>query len=409
MPDCAEIQDWRHDYGQHVGGGLAALLYCVVADGQQKKVDPAYQAQLEQQWKAHPTMALGSSAPDFTLPGVDGKTHSLSDYKDSRLLVFVFSCNHCPVAQLYEGRIKKLVDDYRSRGVALVAIEADAPSVSAPRELNYSDVEDTMEGMKIRAEYRHFNFPYLYDGDTQEFVEQFGPKVTPHVFVFDQARKLQYEGRIDDNMTETKVTTKDLRNALDALLAGRPVTVAHTPVFGCSLKWKSQVEGKQREAKEWQETPVNLETATAADLKQIRANATDKVVLIHFWATGNSPSMAAFPSLLTTYRWYRSRDFELLTVSTDAPAEKSAVMKFLQDQHAAVRNLQLASADIRALQAAIDPAWKSGVPFTIVLAPGGIVIYRQEGPLNLLALRRAILARLPDGGFPGNSAYWAQR
>jgi hypothetical protein len=170
---------------------------------------------------------------------------------------------------------------------------------------------------------------------------------------------------------------------------------------------KSQVEGKQRQAKEWQENAVSLEMATAADLKQLRANETDKALMIHFWATGNSPSMAAFPALLTTYRRYRSRDFEMVTVSTNGPGEKSAVTKFLQGQHAAVRNLQLASGDTRALLAAFEPTWKSGVPFTIVLAPGGTVIYRQEGQLNLLALRRAVLTRLPDGGFPGNSAYWA--
>src|ERR1700744_2985462 len=116
---------------------------------------------------AHPTLAIGAKAPDFSLPGIDGKTHTLAEYSSAKILAVIFTCNHCPTAQLYETRIKKLVDDYSSKGVAFVAIQPNDPKAILLSELGYTDVSDSLDEMKIRAEYRHFNFPYLYDGETQ--------------------------------------------------------------------------------------------------------------------------------------------------------------------------------------------------------------------------------------------------
>ena len=114
----------------------------------------------------HPILPIGSPAPDFSLPGIDGKIHTLSEYKDP-ILVVMFICNHCPTSQLYEGRMKKLVADYAGKGVGFVAINPNDPKAVALSELGYTDVSDSLEEMKIRAEYRHFNFPYLWDGETQ--------------------------------------------------------------------------------------------------------------------------------------------------------------------------------------------------------------------------------------------------
>src|SRR5581483_2244391 len=170
----------------------------------------------------HQTLAIGSRAPDFSLPGIDGKMHKLSDYSSSKVLVIVFTCNHCPTAQLYENRIKKLDADYQGKGVALVAIQPNAPdAIRVSDELLYTDVTDDLEGMKIRAQYGNFSFPYLYDGDTQTVVEAYGPKATPHVFIFDDKRILRYEGRVDNNQREALVKIQDTRNAIDALLAGQ--------------------------------------------------------------------------------------------------------------------------------------------------------------------------------------------
>jgi len=400
-----------------IGGGTLGLIVLSLAalglaQGQgQGNVRP-YPEQLEEQYKVHPTLAIGSPAPDFTLPGVDGKNHSLSEYKDSSFLAVVFLSNHCPASQLYEDRVKRMVTEYRPKGVDFVAIQPNSPNAVWPRQLNCTDVEDTLEGMKIRAEYQSFNFPYLYDGETQGVSHKYGPKVTPQIFIFDRERKLRYEGRIDDNQRETSETTQDARAALDALLADRPVAVEHTPVVGCATKWESwkeQLETRRQEIKEWEAQPVTLEMATAADLKKLRANPTGKVLMVNFWATWCGPCVAEMPDLLQTYLWYRSRDFEFVTVSADVPEAKPAVLKLLQKFHSAVRNLQFASDNTYALQAAFDSKWDSGVPFTIVIAPDGKVIYKQEGEINIFALRRAILANLPDGSFLGNAAYWAKK
>ena len=116
----------------------------------------------------HPILAIGSLAPDFALPGVDGKIHKLSDYASSPVLAIVFTCNHCPIAQMYEQRIQQLANDYKSKGVAVVAIQPNDPKAIRIDELDSSDLSDSLAEMKIRAQYKHLTYPYLYDGDTQQ-------------------------------------------------------------------------------------------------------------------------------------------------------------------------------------------------------------------------------------------------
>ena len=147
----------------------------------------------------HPILALGSSAPDFSLPGVDGKIHTLVDYAAAPILVIVFTCNHCPIAQMYEQRIQQLEADYLASGVAVVAIEPNDPKALRIDELDSSDISDSLDEMKIRFEYKHLHYPYLYDGETQSVTRAYGPQATPHVFIFDKDRKLRYEGRVDNS------------------------------------------------------------------------------------------------------------------------------------------------------------------------------------------------------------------
>jgi peroxiredoxin len=357
----------------------------------------------------HPTLAVGSPAPDFSLPGIDGKTHSLADYSSAQVLVIVFTCNHCPTAQLYESRIKKLAEDYRGKGVTLIAIEPNDPEAVRPSELAWTDVGDSFEDMKVRAAYRHFNFPYLYDGATQATARAYGPKATPHVFIFDRQRHLRYEGRVDNSQRESLVKVQDARNAIDALLAGKPVPVPHTPVFGCSTKWKSKHAGRMEELTKIEAEPVKLDPATADDLKKLRANPTGKLLLVNFWATWCGPCVSEFPDIETTYRMFRGRDFDMVTVSANMPDERTGVLKALERQHATGRNLLFASEDTYAMQAAFDPKWEAGVPFTVLLAPGGKVLYQKQGEVDILELRRAILANLPDSDYVGHRAYWAAK
>ena len=380
---------------------LAGAVLCQ-APSQEERLTPHLTSE-------HPILAIGSSAPDFSLPGIDGKTHKLSDYSSSPYLMVMFICNHCPTSQLYEGRIKSLVADYRDKGVAFVAIQPNDPKAVTLSELGYTDVSDSIEEMKIRAEYRHFNFPYLYDGDTQSVTQAYGAQATPHVFLFDKDRKLKYEGRIDDSQRESRVKTRDTRNALDALLAGKPIPVAHTPAFGCSTKWKSKIQSRMKEMQRIEAEPVQLETATADDLRKLRQNNTGKVLLVNFWATWCGPCIEEFPEIEETWRMYRRRDFELVTVSVNYPDEKAGVMRLLNEQHASSRNLQFATEDTYGLQAAFEPKWNAGVPFTMVILPGGQVVYQEQGSVDILAVRRAILAHLENDTYAGHPAYWAQR
>jgi len=185
----------------------------------------------------HKTLAIGSKAPDFSLPAVDGKTYSLQSFKDAKVLAIIFTCNHCPTAQGYEERIIQLTKDYSSKGVQVVAINPNHPESLRLDELGWSDVGDSFDDMKVRAKEKNFNFPYLYDGDSETVSKAYGPVVTPHAFVFDATRKLRYVGAIDDSERIAKVTKHYLRDALDAVLADKEPTVAQTKVVGCSIKW----------------------------------------------------------------------------------------------------------------------------------------------------------------------------
>src|SRR5215208_3289446 len=145
-----------------------------------------------------PMLKIGAKAPDFNLSGVDGKSYSLKNFADAKILVIIFTCNHCPTAQAYEQRIIDLHKDYAPKGVSLVAISPNDDAAVRLDELGYTDVGDSFADMKQRANERKYDFPYLYDGATQETSRAFGVLATPQVFLFDAERKLRYVGRIDD-------------------------------------------------------------------------------------------------------------------------------------------------------------------------------------------------------------------
>jgi peroxiredoxin len=353
-----------------------------------------------------PTLAISSPAPDFDLPGIDGKNHRLSDYASAKLLVIVFTCNHCPTAQLYENRVKALAADYQERGVTLVAIEPNNPKAVRLDELGYTDLSDSLEEMKIRAAYRHFNFPYLYDGETQKVARAYGPAATPHVFIFDQERKLRYEGRVDDSPRENLVKRRDARQAVEALLAGKPVSVPATPAVGCSTKWMYKEAGRNQEQSNYEAEPVTVQLASADDLRVLRNKPSGKVRLVDFWATWCAPCIEEFPDLITMNRMYRHRPFELILVSTNYPDEKPGVVRVLQQQHASNRNLLFGTTDNYGLMATFDPEWKGPVPYTVLLDSNGQVAYSHQGPIDPIELKRKILATIPDDDYIGLRAYW---
>jgi peroxiredoxin len=355
----------------------------------------------------HPQpLAIGSPAPDFNLPGIDGQLYSLASFKDANVLVVIFTAVHCPTAEIYEHRIRQLVDDYRPRGVAFVVIQPNSAKALRLDEMGYTDLGDTLEDMKIRAAFRKFDYPFLYDGDTQEVARKYGPVATPHVFVFDRQRMLRYEGRVDSNPREALAKVPDARNAIDAVLAGTPVPVEKTPTVGCSIKWLDKEALHDAEAKKIEAEPVTLEKVDAAGLATLRRNRTGKTLLVNFWATWCAPCTAEFPDLQKTYRMYRKRPFDMVTVSINYPDEEKGVRAFLETQHASSRNLLSGTMDPYELMKGFDPDWSGGVPYSVVLAPDGTIAYKESGSLDILKARRAILASLPDDDYVGQNAYW---
>jgi peroxiredoxin len=356
--------------------------------------------------QTHPILAIGSNAPNFELPGIDGAIHKLSDYSASRVLVVIFTCNHCPIAQMYELRIAQLSADYRERGVSVVAIEPNDPKAITIDELDSSDISDSLEEMKIRAEYKHLTYPYLYDGETQSVTNAYGPQATPHAFVFDSDRRLRYEGRVDNSYRSELLTTHEVRDAIDALLTQREPAVKHTGVFGCSTKWKEKHTAQVEALRKIESQPVHLEMVSALDLKKLRINPDKKMLLVSFWATWCGSCIHEFPDLEDTFRMYSMRDLDLITASANMPDEKDSVLRVLQKMHATSRNLLFDSNDTAALQAAFEPTWESAVPYTILIAPNGKILYQRQGSVDILELRRTILANLPSD-YEGFNRYWS--
>jgi peroxiredoxin len=337
------------------------------------------------------TLEIGAAAPDFSLPGVDGKTYSLADFKDANILVVVFTCNHCPTAQAYEERIKQLAADCKDRGAAVVAIQPNDPAAVRLDELGYTDLGDSLEDMKIRAADHGFNFPYLYDGETQATARAYGPAATPHVFIFDRERKLRFCGRIDDHENPAKTKTHDTRDALDAMVAGKPVPVETTKTFGCSIKWADKKGGAAAGLAKWDKESAELKTIDADGLRDLVANKGEKLRVINVWATWCGPCVTEFPELVTMNRMYRNRPFEMVTVTADAPENREATLKFLNEQHVSTANYIFDKDDPYALADALGVEWQGALPLTLVVKPGGEVVYKKMGPIDPLELRRAIV------------------
>ncbi len=338
-------------------------------------------------------LPLGASAPDFALPGVDGKTYRLSDFASAKVLVIIFTCNHCPTAQAYEDRIIQLHADFKARGVAVVAISPNDPLAVRLDELGYTDVGDSLDDMKVRAKDRGFAFPYLYDGDKQATSTAFGVLATPHVFIFDADRKLRYQGRIDDSDVGV-VKSHDTRNAIEALLAGRPVPVATTRVFGCSTKWSDKRPSAVESLAKWDAEEVAVQTIDEAGVRKLAQNDTKNLRLINVWATWCIPCVEEMPKLVTINRMYRKRKFEMITISLDAPQERDVVLKRLQEKHVSSTNYIFATGDRDKLAEALDQQWPGPVPYTILVAPGGKILYRKHDTFDPLELKKAIVSHL---------------
>jgi len=337
------------------------------------------------------TLEILADAPDFSLPGIDGKTYSLKDFNDAEVLVIIFTCNHCPTAQAYEDRIISIVNDYRNQKVRVVAISPNAVKSVLLEERGYSDMGDSFEEMKQRAKDKGFNFVYLYDGDTQQTSMKYGPVATPHAFVFDKNRKLKYKGRLDGIEKPGTANAEDLRNAIDAVLLGAEILYPETKTFGCSVKWGWKMEWTDKVNKDWDEKEVELQEMNEAGAYKLMMNQSDKLILVNIWATWCGPCVIEFPEFVNIHRMYMGRDFEFISVSADRMGQKEKALKFLKDKHAAMKNYIFSDPDPYKLIAAVDPEWDGALPYTALLEPGGKIIYKRMGAIDALELKKTIV------------------
>jgi thiol-disulfide isomerase/thioredoxin len=338
------------------------------------------------------TLAIGAPAPDFSLKGIDNKTYTLASFKKYKILVVIFTCNHCPTAQAYEDRIIQLVKTYIPKGVGIVAVNPNDASAIRLDELGYSDMGDSFEEMKKRAAQKKFNFPYLYDGATQAMSNAYGPATTPHVFIFDSERKLRFQGRIDDVEKPTKTPTHfDTRDAIEELLQNKEVTTKTTKVFGCSVKWASKKDWTKKAKEDWAKEPVSIEPIDEAGVKDLLKNNSGKLRLINVWATWCGPCMIEFPEFITINRMYRGRDFEFVSICLDDSAKKTKALKFLKENQASNKNYLYNLDDKYALIEAVDPKWQGALPYTLIVEPGGKIVYGKQDIIDPAKIKQVIV------------------
>lgn len=355
-------------------------------------------------------LAIGAKAPGFSLPGTDGKVYSLEDFKAAKLLCVIFTCNHCPDSVAAAARTQQIHLDYKGKGVALVAVNGNNPGSLTPDELGHSPFGDSPEEMGPFAKDFGWTFPYLYDGGKQEFATACGAQSTPHVFLFDAERQLRYTGRMDDGGRSAGLVEKSyLRDALDALLAGNAVKEPVTRSFGCSTKWLFKKNNVAADQAAWEKKPVTVADLDEEIAKKLRSNHSKNVRLINFWSTTCGPCVKEFPDLIDTGRRFQNRPMDFISISLDPVGQRAAVAKFLEAHHAALpappalslkeegrtsNNYHWTGGNPDQVAQAIDPEWSGALPHTLILAPGGAILWRHTGEIDPVEVRRQILKGL---------------
>ena len=355
------------------------------------------------------TIELGTKAPDFKLPGVDGKTYTLADFSDKDALAVIFTTNHCPDAIASHGRVVALGDHFEGKNVGLVAINSNSPEGLHPPELGWTVYDDGFEDMKLIAKDENFNFPYLYDGETQETAKAYGAVATPHAFVFDKDMKLVYEGRIDNGRKKLgPVDKNEVRDAIEAVLAGETPEVQKTRPAGCSTKWKEKAGMVAKEDEKWKALPVEVATISADELKALVDNKGGKTMrLFNIWSTSCGPCREEFPDLADIHRQYSWQPFEMITISLDDADDSDAVKSFLKDQQMGTpprlapkikeegrsTNNLIFQGDTEEL-AKIFPGWNGSMPYTILNSAKGEKLYEVNGVIKPLDVKKKIVGQV---------------
>ncbi len=351
-----------------------------------------------------------AKAPDFSLPGVDGKTYTLKDFSGGEALAVIFTTNHCPDAISSHGRMVALVDHFKGKPVKFVAINSNSPEGLHLPELGWTVYDDSFEDMKLISADAKFNLPYLYDGETQGTAKAYGAVATPHVFIFDGDLKLRYNGRMDNGRRRLgPVEKNEARDAIEAILAGKKPAVVKTRPVGCTTKWKEKSGMVAEENRKWKDQEITVEVAGADAMGKLVANKGRKGMrLINLWSTTCGPCLAEFPDLAEICRQYSWHDFEFISLSFDEESDKEKVTKFLKQQEVGLspRNRPLLKEDGRTtshfifkgdtedLGKVFKDKWNGALPFTLLVGPEGEVLYEHSGKIDPLTLKKKIVAQI---------------
>ena len=324
----------------------------------------------------HHPLAIGQSAPDFKLPGVDGKTYSLADFTKAHVLAIVFTCNHCPTAQAYEDRLIQLQRDYQDRGVAIVAICANDPKALRLDELDFSDLTDSLDDMKIRPKIR-------------ASISHISTTATPNPLRLRMGRwsRLTSLSSIRPASCAMRAESTTLRSAKSL----RPMPA--TPLMPCWPKNPSRLKPrgflvvprngpKSANAldslKKWDAEPVTLDTIDTPAIATLARNATKKLLLVNLWATTCAPCVEELPELVTMNRMYRDRDFEFVSISIDDPDQKAQAFRGSPASTSQRRTICSTPPIATSSPMPLDPKWAGPIPYTLLIAPGGQIIYRHD-------------------------------
>jgi peroxiredoxin len=350
---------------------------------------------------------LGAQAPDFNLMGIDDQMHTLDEYKDAKLLVLVFTCNHCPDALGAVKRLQAFHEEYSKKGVQLVAISGNDPLALEPWEVGWSVHGDSFPEMKIHVKDFGWTFPYLYDGDTQKTISAYGGQSTPHAFLLDAERKVRYHGAFDNaGRNSGPASQNHLRDAVDELLAGKDITVSSTRSRGCSTKWSFKRKTVAAKDAAYKKLPVTMELLDEATAKSLKENKTGKIRVINLWSASCPPCIAELPHFTDAQRRYEGRNVEIITISTDRDDSHEQPEALLKKYHAPVvpalqeslaaegrksNNYRIPDKDFEKLADILAPDWAGALPFTMIIDRAGKVVFEHLGAMDGIELRREII------------------
>lgn len=342
------------------------------------------------------SLSIGQPAADFALNDLQGKAHTLRAYR-GRTVALVFLSTECPFSNAYHERLRAIAADYAGRGVDVLGIN--------------SHPDETIERIREHAKKNHLAFPILKD-EGSRVADGYGATRTPEVFVIDAAGVLRYHGRIDNAKEPARVKRSDLREALDELLAGKPVSVAETKSFGCPVKMvrkpAAAVEERsaaidrlpafvnafvpQAKKKAPAKRPAAAKPAAGAprvallkpkDFETLKNGTKGKVLVINFWATWCGPCVAEFPEFIAIDQKYRDKGVEMVGISADDVTDlKTKVIAFLKERKATFRNFVQDTDDPQEMVDVVDKDWPGVLPATFVYDKQGARVYKRYGIID---------------------------